>query len=202
MNNRSTSVRVLGFVLPAALFVLSACQSAKTTSLPAPPETRRAELSNEYTAMAEVVAVVPAERRLTLRRENGSSFDLTAGEGVRNFAQIAVGDVLRVRYKETLAASLRPVGEKVEPAEGAFLAARAKPGAKPGGGLGLAVSLRVKIESIDLERNIVVFAPASGELIAHRLQTPEGREFVRGLEVGDTVQLDYAQALALSVEKL
>jgi len=203
MNNTSSCLRHLRSALPAVLLALGACQTGgKSTLPPTPPETRRAELTNEYTAMAEVVAVAPAERRLTLRRENGSSFDLIAGEGVRNFAQIVVGDVLRVRYKETLAASLRPAGEKIEPAEGAFLAARAKPGAKPGAGLGMAVSVRVKIESIDREHDIVVFAPASGELIAHRLQTPEGREFVHGLEIGDTVQLDYAQALALGIEKV
>lgn len=202
MNDGSSSVRVLRSALPCVLLALGACQSDKSGSPPPPPETRRAEISNEFAAMAEVVAVAPAERRLTLRREDGRSFDLIAGEAVRNFAEIAVGDVLRVRYKETLAASLRPAGERVEPAEGAFMAARAKPGAKPGAGMSMAVSVRVKIESIDLERDIVVFAPASGELIAHRLRTPEGREFVRGLEVGDTVQLDYLEALALTVEKL
>lgn len=199
---RSPSVLVLRSVLSAALLALCACQTSQASSPPGPPETRRAELSNEYTALAEVVAVAPAERRLTLRRENGSSFDLVAGEGVRNFAQIAVGDVLKVRYKETLAASLRPAGEKIDVVEGAFLAGRAKPGAKPGAGVGMAISLRVKIQSIDREHDIVVFAPASGELIAHRLQTPEGREFVHGLEIGDVVQLDYGQALALGVEKV
>jgi hypothetical protein len=202
MNDGSSFVRLLRSALPCVLVALGACQSAESGSPPPPPETRRAEISNEFSAMAEVVAVAPAERRLTLRREDGRSFELIAGEAVRNFAQIAVGDVLRVRYKETLAASLRPAGEKIEPAEGAFMAARAKPGAKPGAGVGMAVSVRVRIESIDLVRNVVVFAPASGELIAHRLRTPEGIEFVRGLEVGDTVQLDYREALALEVEKL
>ena len=201
MNHDSTLARLLRSVLPATLLLASACQSDKVSSPSAPPETRRAQISNEFTAMAEVIAVTPAERRLTLRREDGTSIDVVAGEGVRNLEQVAVGDVLRVRYKETLAASLRPAGEKMESAEAAFVAARAKPGQKPGAGAGVGVSLRVKIESIDLEHDIVVFAPASGELIAHRLQTPEGREFVRGLEIGDTVQLDYAQALALAVEK-
>ena len=51
------------------------------------------------------------------------------------------------------------------------------------------------------ERDIVVFSLASGELIAHRLQTPQGREFVEGLKVGNVVQLDYAEAAALSIEK-
>lgn len=41
---------------------------------------------------------------------------------------------------------------------------------------------------------------ASGELIARRIQTPQGREFVSGLKVGDIVQLDYKEAAALSIE--
>ena len=66
----------------------------------------------------------------------------------------------------------------------------------------MAVSLRVKIESIDRTREIVVFSLASGELIARRLQTAEGRELVQELEVGDLVQLDYTETLALGIEKL
>jgi hypothetical protein len=201
MLPRPSDRRALPFTLTCSLLALCACKSS-STSPPPPPETRRAEITNEFTALAEVVALAPAERRLTLRREDGTSIVVQAGEGVRNFGEIAVGDALRVRYKETLRASLRPPGESLEPAEAAFLAARAKPGAKPGAGVGVAFSVRVRIESIDRERDIVVFAPASGDLFARRILTPQGREFVDGLEVGDTVQLDYAESLALAIQEL
>jgi hypothetical protein len=66
----------------------------------------------------------------------------------------------------------------------------------------MSVSLRVKIESIDRERDIVVFSLSPGELIAHRLETDEGRDFASSLEVGDMVQLDHMEVLALTVEEL
>jgi myo-inositol catabolism protein IolC len=79
---------------------------------------------------------------------------------------------------------------------------RAEVGERPAAAAAGAISARVKIESIDRERGIVVFSLASGELIARRLRTSEGREFVKGLAVGDVVQLDYTVAMALGVEKL
>ncbi|HEX6885608.1 MAG TPA: hypothetical protein VF530_19705 [Planctomycetota bacterium] len=177
-----------------------ACQSSAPLPTPA-TEQPRARLSNVFTASAEVTAIAAAERRLTLRREDGRQLELTAGEAVRNFDQIAVGDHLRVRFEETLAAAKLPPGEDIRSGEAAFAAGRARPGAKPAAGLGAALAVRVRIESIDREHDIVVFALASGELIAHRLQTPEGRAFVTQLAVGDGVQLEYGEALVLGIEK-
>ena len=198
----------LRLLLLGSLLLLGACKSEQTpstasTTPPAPsaPPARSAEISNEYTATAVVVAVAPEQRLLTLQREDGISIDVRAGEAVRNFDQIAAGDAVRVRYKETLLAELAP-GANARPAEAAAAAARAKQGAKPGAGVGLAFSLPVRIESIDRAREIVVFSPASGELLARRIVTPQGREFLRGLQVGDTVQVTYSQVLALTVEKL
>jgi hypothetical protein len=190
-------------LLPALLVALAACQSPGAESPAAPAaQGQQARVSSEFEATAEVVSIDPAERRVTLRREDGSMFDVRLGEAVRNFAQIAVGDVVRVTYQETLAAARLPAGTDIRPSESAFAAARARPGEKPGAGLGAALSIRVRVESIDLGHDIVVFSLASGELIARRLRTQEGRTFVRGLQVGDLVELAYAESLAIEVQEL
>lgn len=205
MHSRSTCV--LRLLVPASLLVLAACQSEPKTASTSPASSatsqkQSAEISNEFTSTAEVTGLMPEERLVTLRREDGSQFAVMVGDGVRNFDQIKVGDDVRVRYKETLSAAKLPPGEAARPVQGTIAAARAKPGEKPAMGVGVAASVRVKIESIDRERNIVVFSLASGELIARRIQTAQGREFVKSIAVGDTVQLDYMEALALGVEKL
>ena len=203
---------VLAFFGLAAVALLGACESTKPASAetpqtakettPAANAPKRAEITDEFTATAEVVAVAPADRLITLRREDGAQFTVRAGEAVRNFDQIAVGDTLRVRYKATFAAERGAPGEKAEPAVAALAAGRAKKGERPGAGVGLGVRVNVKIESIDAARDIVVFSLASGELIAHRIRTAQGREFVAGLKVGDVVQLDYSEVLAVTVEKV
>jgi len=160
------------------------------------------EISHEFTATAEVVGLNEAKRLIMLRRDDGSIFNVQAGDEVRNFKQIELGDSLRLRYRESLTATLLPAGQSSTGADIAVAAGRAQPGAKPGAGMGISVNLRVRVESIDTENDIVVFSPASGELIAHAIVTPEGRAFVKELHVGDTVQLDYTEALALSIEEL
>lgn len=200
MRTQSIRSRLAPLLFPLVLLAAGACQSSGT---PAPtPEGVPTTLTNEFTVSAQVVALAPAVRGLTLRREDGTSIDVRVDAAVRNYEQIAVGDTLRVRYRESLSATKLPAGSSARPAEAAFAAGRAQPGAAPGAGVGLAVSLRVRIESLDRERALVVFSLASGELIARTLRTPEGRAFVAGLFVGDVVQLDYSESLALGVDKL
>ena len=194
--------RIAPTLLLASLLTLASCKGSEANATPPPPPPGHgAEIANEFTVEAQVVSVSPAERLVTLRREDGAQFDGLASHGVRNLDQIAGGDAQRVSYKQVLRAELKPGEVSAGSPRGQIAAARAKPGSKPAGGVGVGVSLRVKIESIDRERDIVVFSLASGELIAHRLQTPQGREFVEGLKVGNVVQLDYAEAAALSIEK-
>lgn len=203
MSSRPSIAFLARLLIPAALLVAGGCKSGETRPpTPPPASLQRAQISSEFTASAQVTALESSDRKLTLRREDGSMLELQVGAGVRNYDQIAVGDTLLVHYEETLAAEKLPAGTAIGTVEGGFAAGRAKPGAKPGAGAGLAVRLRVRIESIDREREIVVFSLASGELIARRLQTAEGRAFVSGLAVGDLVQLDYTEAIALGVEKL
>ena len=193
---------VVRLALPT-LLALAACQS-KQSQTPAPPpkDGLRAEISNEFTATAQVVAVDPAQRLVTLRRADGTAFDVLAGEGVRNFDRIKAGDELRVRYKEVLAAARLSPGDAAKPAQAGFMAVRAKEGDKPAAGVGASVGVRVRIESVDTQRWIVVFSLPSGELIARRIQTPQGREFAAKLAVGDAVQLGYVEVLALEVDEI
>jgi hypothetical protein len=176
--------------------------STSKTPIAAAQHPGHAEITTDVTAQAAVVTVDKATRLITLRREDGKMFTVEAGPEVRNFDQIAVGDTLRVRYQESLSATLMPAGTTLSPTEGALAAGRAKAGAKPAGGVGFLASARVKVESVDLERGVVVFCTSGGDLNAVRPVRPEGREFIKGLKLGDIVQLDYAVALALSVDKM
>jgi hypothetical protein len=95
-----------------------------------------------------------------------------------------------------------PAGESAEPASAVGASVGAEPGATPAGGVGIAITARVKVESLDLAHDIVVFSLASGELSARRLVTDEGREFAKGLTIGDTVQIDYSEVVGVAIEKV
>jgi hypothetical protein len=151
-------------LLLGALLLLGACASDDYAT--GRPALAPAQLVHEITATAQVTAVDAATRLVTLRREDGNLIQVVAGDEVVNFDQIDVGDVLRVRFQDTLTASLCPPGETELGALVGALAARAEPGAKPG------------------------------------IQTDEGRRFVKGLRIGDVVQLDFAGAVALTIEEV
>ena len=197
----STTTGATASLLLGTMLVLSACQSNQSAQQPA-KRTESAKIASDIEATAKVVAVDATARLVTLRREDGSQFRVLAGEAVRNFDRIAVGNDLRVRYREELKASILPAGTSATPATAALGAGRATPGTMPAAGVGMALTVRVKVESIDRERNILVCSLASGDLLARRVVTPEGKEFIKGLQIGETVQLDYAESLAISIESL
>lgn len=194
--------------LTALTILASACSSTGSdadkdmSKSSATAKSGHAEITDELTAKATVVSVDKSTRMITLRREDGKMISVSAGPDVRNFDQINAGDTLRVRYKETLSVMQTPAGTTAGTAEAALASGRAKAGAMPGGGVGVLASARVKIESVDKEKNIVVYSLSGGELATVRAQRPEGKEFIQGLKVGDVVQIDYAVSVALSVEKL
>jgi hypothetical protein len=201
MNN---SLRNSRPILIAALMSLAvvACKNTSSPSNYSAQYPGRVDLSSDQTATAEVTAVDPAGRFITLREKDGSTLTVQAGPEVRNFDQIRAGDTLRVRYHETLAATLRPNDDTTSPVKGAAVVGSAKPGSAPAGGVGLAATTQVRIKSVDLENDIVVFEMDSGALRKVHAVRPEGREFIRTLKNGDIVQLDYKSSMALTIEKM
>jgi hypothetical protein len=194
------SASCTGAVL-GALLALAGCKSTGDGATAADAPTKVA-IENEVTAVADVVAIDKPTRGLTLRREDGAMMTMRVPAEVRNYDQIAAGNQLRVRYRQQLRVERNTSAESASDARLAVAAARAPKGAMPAAAAGAELSVVVKIESIDLQRDIVTFSLASGELVSHRIATEQGRNFVRGLKVGDKVTLAYSEALALSVEAM
>jgi hypothetical protein len=188
-------------LLIVAALVASGCKQSEKTETKDEPRTGHAEASNEVTARATVTAVDRAARSITLKREDGKTFGLLCGPEVRNFDQIAMGDTLKVRYKESLAVELKAPGAAVEPASATVAAGRAQAGEKPGGAIGAQLNATVRIESVDLESNIVVFTTPDGRMETVRVVRPEGKEFIRKLKKGDNVEITYTEAVAITVDK-
>ena len=189
--------------LLSALFVGTACKSDSGTPAPKDAAAKKdsAKVSDEATEKATVVAVDKATRTVTLKNKEGKTFPVTCGPEVRNFDQIAPGNVVVVRYVRSLEVAMVKPGEAAAPPSAAVAAGRAEPGAKPGVAVAGQVTATVKIESVDPEKHVVVFTPPGGGLRVVAVQRPEGREFMKGLKPGDQVQITWTEAVAISVEK-
>jgi len=160
------------------------------------------QISETQEISATIIAVDQELRLITLRGPQGNLTAIEAGPEVRNLAQIEVGDTLRVVYEQAYIATLTGAEVASPGTDVTVGAVRAEAGEMPGGAVGTMSTIMVTIESIGPEGRSATFRGPDGQLQAIDVRREEGREFARGLNPGDVVQMTYAEALAIMVESL
>jgi len=145
---------------------------------------------------ANVTDIDREARIVTLQTEDGREVPLQAGEEVRNFEQIEVGDRVRATFFEALAAAVTEAPPGAEPA--IIATERAPLGGRPSGAVGLVYTAVVTIDSVDPQTHTVQFTGPRGPREVTVLR-PELQEFVAGLKKGDRVEVTYGEALAVEL---
>ena len=146
---------------------------------------------------ATVQEVHPEARLLVLNGPAGTSV-IAAGPEVQNFGQIKVGDTVKVTYKSALAARITKSKETPKTSVDAA-AVTAAPGEKPAAAVGQTITTTVQIESVDTSFDTVSFKRPDGVVRTIAVESPEGKKFIRTLKKGDKVDVEYTEALAVSV---
>jgi hypothetical protein len=179
----------LGGVVAALALVVGCAQQPKPVSV-----------SESVEATATVDSIDAATRMVRLRGADGRSWFVHAGPEVRNFGLIKAGDLVKVRYTEALAAEVVKPGSGVTSAGATTALQRAEVGARPGATSTVSMKGVVKVAALDTANNTVDISASDGTVRRIRVVDPKAQEFVRGLRVGDEVQLTFSEALAVSVE--
>jgi hypothetical protein len=148
---------------------------------------------------ATVESIDHASRLVTLRGEEGGGFTVVVDPVVRNLDQVKEGDKVVVSFYESIGAQVRKPGEGAKGVETEVATARAPEGSRPGAGAGVTVRTTVTIEAVDTSFNTVTFTRSDGMRRIVAIETPEGREFIRGLRKGDQVEITYTEAVAMEV---
>lgn len=150
---------------------------------------------------AQITAIDPKTRDITLEGPMGNTITLNAGEEVKRFDEFAVGDLVQASYAESIAGELRaPTETELETPwvelEGAALAEADMP---PAAGVGRVIRAVCTIEGLNRATGAVT------------VQDPRGRYHVipdvdptniEKMKIGDTLIITYSQAVALSLEKI
>lgn len=186
-----TSARLAGVAVAAAAFALVA-GCAQTP--------RPVTVSEAVEATATVEAIDPATRLVRLRGADGRTRVVQAGPDVRNFGQVKVGDVVRVRYTEAIAAEVVKPGTGVTSTGPALSTQRAAVGERPGASATVSMQGVVRVAAVDTATDTVDIVGHDGVARRIKVVDPKAREFIRGLRAGDEVQLTFTEAIALSVE--
>jgi hypothetical protein len=153
-------------------------------------------ITNVVSISARVEAIDKAQRAVTLKGPKGNLQTVTAGPDVRNFDQIKVGDMVVVRYLESLTLTLKKDGKELLTKTETTDAARSKAGEKPAGVVGKQVEVTANVIAVDAASQTVML---KGPQRTVDLRIPDRKQFEL-VKVGDQIHAVYTEAVALSVE--
>ncbi len=154
-------------------------------------------LSEAIVVTASVVGIDKADRIVTLVSPHGNVVEIEAGKEVRNFAQIKVGDKVKVTYYESVALYLGMPGSQPE-ADAAEVVARAAKGDKPGVMVAGAIDVSASVRGIDKKKRELTLEMPNGNVVTHKVD-PSVKAFDT-LRVGDTIHARLTRALAIAIE--
>jgi hypothetical protein len=183
----------IGFAVLATLTVPAAAQTGTAVVAKGPGV---AGVAQTVKLTATITAIDAATRALTLKGPEGKEITLTAGQEVKNFAQMKVGDQVNIEYVEALTLELKkgstaPVARTEQAG-----AAAAKPGERPAGAVGRQVTITAEVMNVDAKTQVVTLR---GPQRTVDLKVKDPEQFKR-VAKGDRVEATYTEALAIAVE--
>jgi len=145
---------------------------------------------------ATVVGIDRAGRVVTLQGPRGNIVNIEAGEEVRNFDQINVGDQVKVNYYQSVALYIGPPGSHPQASATAAMA-RAPKGAMPGGVMVHSVDVAAVVKAIDKKtRKLTLELPDGNDVTT--VVDPAVKAF-DSLKVGDSINARMTRAVAIGV---
>lgn len=185
---------VLALTLLTAGIVPAHAQKPAAAGTAVVSEPGKAALVTTVEVAARVVAVDKATRTLTLQGPN-RTLDVVAGDEVRNFDQIRVGDQVTARYVEALTLELK-TAKATPDAKTEVAAVRAAPGARPAGAVGREVTVLADVVGVDPKKSVISLKGPRGNVIDLKVQNQDHFKVVKK---GDQVEVVYTEALAIAV---
>ena len=157
----------------------------------------RGPLKHERATVASgiVTAIDPKARLVTLQIEGGQTFEVLAGDGVKNFDEIAVGDVVQATYTESVAFQVVPKSDTPGSASQSMdsIAGSAKVRQK--------VTYSFTVIAVDPTTNVLaVTLPDGNTKQIHFEETAQTR--LKSLNPGDVISATYTCSAAFRLEKL
>ncbi len=156
-------------------------------------------LSETVKVTAKVVGIDRADRTVTLVGPRGNVVEIEAGDEVRNFDQIRVGDEIGITYYESVALYLGAPGSQPE-VDVTEVMGRAKKGDKPAGVVLGAIDVSAVVRGVHKSNRALTLEMPDGHTVTSKVD-PSLKAF-DSLKVGDTIHARVTRALAISVEAL
>ncbi|MGI9531454.1 hypothetical protein [Lutimonas sp.] len=189
-----SKISVLSIALMLLFSAVSFAQETKERRAPR-------EKAEQVTMQGTVSAINKETREITLMSKEGGLVTLTAGEEVERFDEIAVDDVMQFDYYTYIKAEFRdPTPEELaEPLQMMAEGGKAPEGMDPGAVVGAIAKAVVTIEVLNRPNMIATVKGPNGNYVSIPM---EDEELITELKIGEVLILTYAEAMAISLEKI
>lgn len=144
-----------------------------------------------------IEAIDKQNRTVTLKGPDGLTDTVHAGPEVKRFDELKVGDKVTFRYYESLVYQIVKPGQAVPGAPtGDATVVRGK-GPKPGATVSEQSVATVKVKAIDTKVPSIAVTTEDGNTLSFKVDDPKN---LKGVAVGDTVQITYTSAVMITVK--
>jgi hypothetical protein len=150
--------------------------------------------AGQMNATFTVSAIDAANRTLTLKTPDNSQVMCTAGESVRNLAQIKVGDRVNATLVDEMAVAVGKPG--MPPAPGGMVSLAPK-GAQPGMMMAKTQDITAKICGIDAQKRMITIEAAGGQCKTIGVSSSVN---LAELKKGDDITAQWTSAQAISLQ--
>lgn len=155
----------------------------------------QASLAQELTASATVTAIDLETRQVTLKNAEGETFDIVAGEQVANLPNVKVGDKVMLKYLQILDVELLKgtagIRKRIVEVDGE----RAGADEKPGGGVGMKVTLYADVIGLDKQQQTVTVRGVD-ETLTIKINNPEQFNLIAE---GDQLKAVQTKAIGIGI---
>ena len=179
----------------AAAVALAQPAVAQTSDLAVASKPGAASMAQTVEGSATITAVDKASRSVTLKGPKGDEVKVVAGPEVKNFDQLKVGDVVQVKYVESVVLELKKGGGMAVAKTEKSGVVSAKPGERPAAVGGRQVKVVGDVTKIDAATQTVT---VKGPQRTVQLKVRDPEQF-KLIAVGDQIEATYTEAMALAV---
>jgi hypothetical protein len=146
-----------------------------------------------------VEAVDAPNRTITLRSSTGKTGTFKAGDQVKRFNEIHVGDMLVAQYAVSVVAELREptAEEKAAPMVVQDSSTRAAANAPPGGALTRTTRVVTTVDAVDRSAHTITLKGPQGNTVTAIVEDPTA---LQGINTGQHVIATFREQLVLAME--
>lgn len=153
------------------------------------------------TMIGTVTDISTETREITIIGPQGELTTITAGEELERFDEIVVNDIIKFDLYTYMKAEFRvPTAEEIaEPIVVVEEAIKATKEDAPAGAVGAVIKAVVTIEALNRVYMMATVKGPEGNFLSIKM---EDKDLITKLHIGQVVILTYAEALAVSLEKI